>query len=78
MLIPGKMFLRTPGCESNNILPRGPDRKPSLLVKAQLREPTLDISSSNVHIIFLLDPGKMVSSVPSGGGMIFPKQDGII
>jgi hypothetical protein len=68
------MPIRITGSISNGIAAKGPDRKPSLLVKNQLRETTVAISSSNIHVILSLSPGKIVRFVPSGGEMIFPKQ----
>jgi hypothetical protein len=79
--IPGKVLLNIRGSRSRYIVAIVRSLcEPSLLVKYQDRRnrPLLtlkDISSSNVHCIFSVDPGKKVNLVPSGGEVIFPKRD---
>ena len=46
----------------------------SLLLKDQVLKITLEIPSSNVHVIFTVDPRKKTSFVPSGCEVILPKQ----
>jgi hypothetical protein len=77
---PGKLLFNIPGSPSKYIVASGSLFEPSLLVKYQDRSNSSllrrkDISSSNVHCIFSVDPGKKVNLVPSGGEVIFPKRD---
>jgi hypothetical protein len=79
---PGKLLFNIPGSPSKYIVASRSLCEPSLLVKYQDRSDRStrplwrkDISSSNVHCIFSVDPGKKVNLVPSGGEVIFPKRD---
>ena len=61
---PGKLLSRMSGLSSSNILASCSDNPP-LGIKYQQRVSRVDISSSNIHVKFPVDPGKKINFVPS-------------